>query len=378
MSADRKNMSEIFWVNEKSLDDDQAQAVREIGIDESFILRGPAGSGKTNILLLRAKWLILKKKSHLKIIVFTRSLRDFISEGCAQYGIPADCAITGMQFIRGFLDENMIQYELTKDFELDRAMLAGKAKSLIDSKNISAIFDALLVDESQDYTDTELYVFHRLAKRIVFAADSRQSIYRTTHSPGYPESLVNDQLVTLKYHYRSGLKICNVADAILRDSATYAPLSNECMYPEAEKPSSLELLPFANFSAQINEILSRLEEQLALYPGSRIGVLFPKNEQKIEFLGALAGSKVNSENRIWVDTLHGSKGWEFVAVHIGGCESLPKMGPAQKRLIYTGVLRARTSVAIYYSDNVPGYLSSAAAKIAPPPVDPDWDTLFGV
>ena len=371
-------MSEIFWVGETSLDADQAQAVQGIDVDESFLLRGPAGSGKTNILLLRAKWLTFKAKHHLQLVVFTKSLREFVRSGCAQYKLPEDAVVTGMQFLRSLLSENGIEYELTKEFEVDRAMLAGKAKALIDANNIQNTFDALLVDEAQDYTDTELYVFRRLAKRLVLAADSRQSIYKTTHSPDYLEELVEGKVISLTHHYRSGLKICNVADALLRDPINYPPLSGECMYDENTKPSSLTSHLCSSFEKQIEEIILRLPDQLKLYPKQLIGVLFPKNDQKQIFIKALEESPFDAEGRIWVDTLHGSKGWEFVATHIGGCEALPKMGPAQKRLIYTGILRARTSVALYYSGNMPGYLASAIAKIAPPPKDPGLSKLFEV
>ncbi|SCZ31986.1 MULTISPECIES: AAA family ATPase [Burkholderia] len=371
-------MSEIFWVSESNLDPDQTQAVQGIGVDESFLLRGPAGSGKTNILLLRAKWFTLKAKSHLQLVVFTKSLKVFLQSGCAQYKLSPDIVVTGVQFFRSLLDENGIEYELTKDFEVDRAMLAGKAKALIEAKDIKQIYDALLVDEAQDYTDTELYVFRRLANRLVLAADSRQSIYKSTHSPGYLENLVGDKVVTLEYHYRSGLKICNVADAILRDPVNYPPVSDQCLYDETARPSLIDSHACGSFDAQISEILLRLPDQLKLYPQQRIGVLFPKNEQKQAFLTALESSAIGPEQRIWVDTLHGSKGWEFVATHIGGCEALPKMGPAQKRLIYTGILRARTSVSLYYSGNLPGYLSSAVAKMAPPPDDPEFGKLFEV
>lgn len=370
-------MSEIFWIGEGSLDVDQAKAVQGVGLDESFLLRGPAGSGKTNILLLRAKWFTFKAKSHLQIIVFTKSLRDFVKSGCAQYKISEHTVVTGMQFIRTLLEENGVDYELTGEFESDRAMLAGKAKALIDTKKIENTFDALLVDEAQDYTDTELYVFRRLAQRLVLAADSRQSIYKTTHSSNYLEELVDNRVIALKYHYRSGLSICNVADAILRDPVNYPPLSAECLYDEKNRPSSILPFPCASFDEQVEKILSHLPDQLRLYPKQQIGILFPKNSQKQAFIEVLERSGMEEVGRVWVDTLHGSKGWEFVAIHIGGCEALPKMGPTQKRLIYTGILRARTSVSLYYTEYVPGYLSSAVAKIAPPPHDPGLGSLFG-
>ncbi|MDO8770390.1 MAG: AAA family ATPase [Burkholderiaceae bacterium] len=369
-------MAHTFWVSDQQLDAEQGKAIQGQKADASFLMRGPAGSGKTNVLLLRARWLKLKKLSDIRIIVFTSSLKTFMQDGCKQYGIEPECVVTGIQFFRDLLIEYGVEVERTGDFEEDRVLLAGKVKALIESKNVQDIYQAILVDESQDYMDTELVIFRQLTKRLVLAADSRQSIYRVTHTAGLPEELVQDNVITLQYHYRSGLKLCTVADAILKDNDNFPPMKGECKYDEEARPSSVELHAQPTFSDQINAILQKLPGQLDLYPGEKIGVLFPKREQEAEFSQALVVSGIPMD-RVWCDTLHGGKGWEFRAVHIGGCEALYKMGPTQKRLVYTGILRGQTSANLYYTGNVPGYLDSAIAQLAPPPADPELSQLFG-
>jgi DNA helicase IV len=340
-------------------------------------VRGPAGSGKTNILLLRAKWFKMKALSNFKIISFTASLRDFIRTGCVQYKITPNAAVTCVQFLRELLDEYGIDFESSGNFETDRAVLAGKAKSLVEAKKIPAIYDAILVDECQDYMDTELLVLRQLAKRLVLVADSRQAIYRATHTADLLEQLVDNNVISLKYHYRSGLKLCIVADAILRDSANFAPVHKECRYEEDKRPSSVSVTECPTFADQIQAILDRLPSQLALYPNEQIGVLFPKREQTLAFQDALkVNTTISDKARVRVETIHGAKGWEFRAVHVAGCEALYKMGPMQKRLAYTAVLRGRTSVSIYFSGSLPGYLESALAQLEPPKADPGLGELF--
>jgi superfamily I DNA/RNA helicase len=371
-----KPMAHTFWVNDKQLDAEQGMAIQGQPETASFLLRGPAGSGKTNVLLLRARWLKFKKISDIRIIVFTSSLKTFMQEGCIQYGIEPECVVTGMQFFRELLIEYGVEFEKTGNFEEDRDLLAGKVKALIESQKIPEIYQAILVDESQDYTDTELIIFRQLTKRLVLAADSRQSIYRVTHTAGLPEQLVQENTLTLKYHYRSGLKLCTVADAILKDNVNFPSMKGECKYDEDARPSSVQLYEMPTFADQINAILQKIANQLDLYPGEKVGVLFPKREQEAEFSQALLLAAL-PQDRIWSDTLHGGKGWEFRAVHIGGCEALYKMGPTQKRLIYTGILRGRTAANLYYSGTVPGYLDAAVAQLAPPPADPELSQLFG-
>jgi superfamily I DNA/RNA helicase len=372
-------MSTLFWIRTDQLDGEQRQAVEGIPETKSFLIRGPAGSGKTNILLLRAKWLTLKRKSDFKIVVFTSTLRSFIVAGCEQYGVNPESVVTQMTFFRGILEEFSIPFELTRDFETDRSMLAGKVMSLIDSGRVSSNYcGTILVDEAQDYTDTELLAFRKLTQNLVLAADSRQSIYKATHTLNLPDRLVDGNVVTLRYHYRSGLNLCKVADAVLADSAAYPKLQEECRYSEAALPSSVSPTPCSSFSDQVATIIDNLRSQLDLYPGEPIGVLFPKREQVEEFKTAWLASGVrDAASVVSVCTLHAAKGWEFRAVHLGGCEQLYRMGATQKRLIYTGILRGKTSAHIYYSGHLPGYLEAALAVLEPPRPDPSWDQLLG-
>jgi superfamily I DNA/RNA helicase len=371
-------MSTAFWLSGDELDEDQVRAVETVGEKTSFILRGPAGSGKTNILLLRAKWLIYKKLSNFKIIVFTGSLRDFIGEGCLQYGIDPNSAVTQMTFFREILTENGVPFSTTGDFQNDRTQLAGKVMALIEKGLITEDYcSTLFVDEAQDYTDTELIVFRKLCRTLVLAMDSRQSIYLNTHTPELAEKLVDNNIVNLNYHYRSGLKLCKVADAILAGSSNSAKVQEQCRYPESKRPSSITQLQCENFDLQINSILTHITNQIDLYPDEKLGVLFPKREQAEQFKASfIASSITDKNNQVWIDTLHGAKGREFRAVHIGGLEVLARMGAVQKRLIYTGILRGKTSAQLYFSGHLPSYLDAALATIEPPRPNPALGDLF--
>lgn len=369
----------MFWIRTDQLDSEQRQAVENIPVTASFLLTGPAGSGKTNILLLRAKYLTLKSQSNFKTVVFTKSLQNYVQTGCVHYGIDPASVVTQMGFFREILSEyGVYADDSEEDFEASRAILAGKIMSLIDMGRISDSYcETLLVDEAQDYTDTELLVFRKLCKRLVLAADTRQSIYKTSHTPDLLGKLVDSQIVALRYHYRCGLNLCKVADAILSDAAAYPRLQGECHYPESERPSTVISVLCDNFESQITKILQNLRDHLLLYPGERIGVLFPKREQRDAFNNAMLKSGLSDPNRlIWIDTLHGAKGWEFRAVHLGGCEALYRMGAVQKRLVYTGVLRGKTSAHLYYSGHLPGYLDAALSVLQPPRVNPAFDDLF--
>ncbi|MEN5290932.1 DNA-dependent helicase II [compost metagenome] len=367
-----------FWISAKDLDDEQRQAVEGISENTSFLISGPAGSGKTNILLLRAKWLSYKGLPDYKIIAFTSSLCEFMRHGCNQYGLNPDVVTTQISFFRRILEEYGVEHTAQDDFETERQIISGKVLSLVESKKISQEYcQRILVDECQDYSDTELLIFTRLCRSVVFASDTRQSIYSGTHSIGYPESLVNGKVVDLKYHYRSGLHLCSVADEVLADRARYAPVKDRCRYPEEDMPSSVSSVSLASIDEQYEAILSNVQNQLELYPKERIGVLFPKREMVEQFrkhpsLLALG----SAAQRIQVLTFHSAKGWEFRAVHVAGCESASRMGATQKRLVYTAILRGQTSAHFYYTGHIPPYLEKALESQLPPKQNPNFESLF--
>src|SRR4030042_3177433 len=85
----RALMNETWWVNESDLDDDQKRVIA-LGPDGRHLITGPPGSGKTNMLILRANYLSASGRPNLLILVFTRTLREFLVSGASRYSFPRD------------------------------------------------------------------------------------------------------------------------------------------------------------------------------------------------------------------------------------------------------------------------------------------------
>src|SRR5215216_3429905 len=83
----------LFLIRENDLDEDQ-KAVISLGNDGSHLVIGPPGSGKTNLLLLRAKYLTLAGKPNVVIVVFTTTLARFIASGGRDYAFPPEKIVT--------------------------------------------------------------------------------------------------------------------------------------------------------------------------------------------------------------------------------------------------------------------------------------------
>ena len=71
-------MNETWWVKQEQLDEGQ-KAVIDLPLDQSHLMVGRPGSGKTNLLLLRGSQLVRSNKPNVLILTFTRTLREFVA-----------------------------------------------------------------------------------------------------------------------------------------------------------------------------------------------------------------------------------------------------------------------------------------------------------
>ncbi|MCR4279687.1 MAG: ATP-dependent helicase [Candidatus Zambryskibacteria bacterium] len=360
-------MNETWWVNPDQLDDDQKKAI-ELPIDKSYLIIGPPGSGKTNLLLLHAEYLVRSGKPNVLILSFTRTLKEFIVSGGRQYAFSSLKVKTCIMWEIDLLKEYGITPEECSDFTTLRRNLVCQVQELISNENLANIYDAILLDESQDWLPEEIKIFKQLGKVIFAVADSNQKIYDEEGAIDLLRNMVDEE-VKLRYHYRNGRKICCVSEEVLRKNDDYKFLSPTCNYNETANPSSAQIVRCDNIADLCGKIIVNLSVQVRAFPDELLGVLCLKNED-LELIWAYIESSelaslairqasntgyVNftSDKRICVSTIHSAKGLEFRTVHIANCDNLSKFGPQQKRVIFTAMTRAKTALQLYYLTNVP-------------------------
>src|SRR6266704_2387 len=73
--------SKTWWRSPEDVDADQKKLMTLPPDEPKFLLMGPPGSGKTNVLLLRAVYLIRSGFPNLRVITFGRTLTEFIKSG---------------------------------------------------------------------------------------------------------------------------------------------------------------------------------------------------------------------------------------------------------------------------------------------------------
>ena len=351
---------------------------------------GPPGSGKTKLLLLRAKYMNLAGHPNIMVIVYTRTLREFIVAGGHEYGFPSSKVQTCRRWQQDFLRSYGVRIDPPDDFEGQRTYFSEQIAAIIKKNKLSRVHDAILLDEGQDYLPEEILIFKKLSRVLFATAHSRQKIYNVTDCLDTLKDTV-DEVHLLRSHYRIGATICKIADALAKDSEDFEPLAPASRYDEKARPSSVEHAKCTGIDDEATKIIARLETQLKAYPDDLLGVVCPTNDSVSRVWEAISNSSLaasavlqtaeehaafDPDKHICVSTLHGAKGLEVRAMHMAGCEFLKRF-PHQRNMAYTAVTRAKTSLSLYYSDDIPGYLEQALMSIQASPDLPKIKQLFG-
>jgi superfamily I DNA/RNA helicase len=382
-------MNDTWWVNPDQLDDDQKKVV-ELSLKGSHLIKGPPGSGKTNLLLLRANYMDLAGMKDIVAIVFTRTLQEFLATGGARYSFSSKKLKTCRRWEQDFLLEYGIKANPPDDFDDQRTYFLEEIGKVIEKRKLKSVYDAILLDEAQDYWPEEITMFGKLAKVIFAVADPGQKIYG---GPDPLDALERLPVISheLRLHYRNGPKICLVADEIAKGMGDSRKMITSCNYKDQDNPSSAELFQLPSIEKQAAKIIERLETQLKAFPDQLLGVICPRHEELDKVWDLIAASPVakkailqksshyvpfDGKKRICVCTLHSAKGLEFRTLHIAGTEFISNFSYG-RNMIYTGVTRAKTSLSIYHSDPIPGYLEKAIGKALPPTDPPKLKDAFG-
>ena len=202
-----RKMSGEWWVDPKDLDEYQ-QAAIVLPLDENHLVTGPPGSGKTNLLMLRSTHLIRSGTPNIKMLVFNRTLEEFIASCTTPYSLPRDKLST----IQGW------EMELINQLEVGHKRVGPSWHSeancrilgeLVLSQNLQHLYDVILIDECQDYLKEEVEIILRLAKTVFAAGDQHQQIY--DHENPIPFIASHCMEHRLPHHYRNGHRIRELA-----------------------------------------------------------------------------------------------------------------------------------------------------------------------
>jgi len=183
-------MTDTWWVKQGQLDPEQKN-VFTLPITDDYLVKGPPGSGKTNVLLLWGKRLIGSNIPDIVVVVHTRTLQEFIRSGAPKYGIPSTKIVTFRKFGTDLLYRVGAGVTLPADFDKSREVLVDALQAQISAKRIQQEYACVLVDEAQDFLPGEIDVMRVLGQRFFGVADEPKGYAIPTTQLAHDESLAD-------------------------------------------------------------------------------------------------------------------------------------------------------------------------------------------
>jgi superfamily I DNA/RNA helicase len=369
-------MNKSWWKSKDEMDDDQKAFIR-LSPRGKHLLVGPPGSGKTNLLLLRAQFLAGSGEKNVLIVTYSKELADFIRSGISNKGlISASQVKTYHSWAFDHILQHLGEYALAKgtDFD-DEARIKVYEKVLLANQKLPSqkLFSAIFVDEAQDLTNGELAALIGLSDNVCICGDERQGIYnRDGLSVAATSGL---EIHKLTRHFRIGQKVAHVADRLMPPNVGEQSLEDTSNYnPKDQGESSAKMHNCVDRNAQFETMLELIKIQLDAFKDDTIGIFCGLKESSKELRerfnataisdlvcvhGIDENASFNGSCRIHVLTIHSAKGTEFRAVHLYGAEDLLKFPLNRSRLGFTAITRAKTALNAYITGETNKRLENA-------------------
>jgi superfamily I DNA and RNA helicase len=381
----------LWWVQKNQLDPTQISLIESLPLRERFLILGPPGSGKTNVLVRRAQFVRGQNMPNVLVLTFTRPLTEFLKTGCyddqRREIFPVNCVSTIESWTRSlYAAHGEALPSQDGDLTSWKRQLAVGASGL-KAQGRMPQYDALFIDEAQDLLPEEIELLAQWTPVLFFTGDDRQRIYESTEGLSTVRRIVpsaNERV--LKFHYRLAPKICQVADRILLPQGGVS-LESTALY-KGPSPATVNIASAAlSKDEQIQQTIEKLKEQIRVYAdlikqGDRIGVITARTEDRDDIYYALESDPVLTgkskiirarEDRadqydptfdpdvpICLLTVKGCKGLEFRAVHWLYADEISYYHNAEH--YYTVVTRAKTSLDISFTTTLPQILARAHAQ----------------
>lgn len=343
------------------------------------ILTGPAGSGKTLVLVARARLLSKKHPTWtIRVVCYNNALKPYL-EGL----------VRGLRNVHVFTFYELIQAN-GHSFKMKDSSEGIAERQYKGQIHISKSADALLVDEAQDfYAGWLKYMIDTVREDrsgVFLVGDETQSLYRQTNL-AEDVSAYSPKILMLEKPYRSTRQILEFVGALLPE----ALIERADLAPGGAVPD-LVYVPAGSLKARYHAIALALDISRNLNLDSSlklgdIGILCTRHFDikgiigQVGRLGALLQELMGAplaispifqgfasgldlgEDSIKMLTVHSAKGLEFRQIYLVGLEHLAgdlielanqssnQLGEAALNLI--GPTRAKDRLTVYYSkDNV--------------------------
>jgi superfamily I DNA/RNA helicase len=345
---------------------DQRLAV-EMTVNTHCVIAGGTGSGKTQVILHRAKHLSSRfalPPERFRIVVLTSTLRHALASACPLLDIPPECIMTFrelcVEYYRTHIDKNvpMFIYIGTGVRQADFSAIRPDVELHV-SKASRPAFDLIFVDEGQDLDINAFLLIRALARHVTVTIDHGQQIYpnRASESDILAILGLRERSMTLPGCLRCNPHVVNLAAALLEDPAErQAFLSHVRTVPQDRETPVIYFAPPFSYTPHLAQTIR--DRQIA---GDRVGVIVPTQKCIPTVARNLRDEGVEIETPKYRDftsmkpkllTYHGCKGLTFDTVCLPFLEDTDLWDPLidnLQRFIFLAVTRATRWV--YISSN---------------------------
>ena len=254
----------LWWVSKDQLDRYQMTLIDELPLHDTFLVLGPPGSGKTNVLLRRAQFVRGQDMPNVLVLTFTRALTEFLRTGCMDTHdreiFPRTRVTTIESWLRSLYSRHKCELPKRPDDLTEwKRRLAHGALHFIDAGKLPR-YDSLFIDEAQDLVQEEVDLLAKWSDALFLVGDDRQQIFAGAEGLQAVRQVVpSDNERTLPFHYRVAPEICRVADRILLPQ-TGDGLAATCHY-NGPQPATVMMQPNAQSRLdQMNTVAQRLSD----------------------------------------------------------------------------------------------------------------------
>lgn len=341
---------------------DQARAVRMDPAEHRIIFGGP-GSGKTQVLLHRAKFLRERwnvAADRFRILVFTNVLKHYIRSALDLLDLPEDSVMTFDHWCRLFYEEH-VSRRVPWDPVSKQPDFAATRRGVLNAltgNGREPLYDFVLVDEGQDLTEEAFAILTRVAVHVTVCMDHKQQIYdEGTNESGILARLgLRRRNATLLDAFRCSPYIVRTAATLIDDIEERHIFVNQARTAQIARETLL-LYKAKSFDDERDRLIEILRVRLAR--NERIAVLFPQYRQVAGFglwlREAGLDVEIQSKRRAGESemdftnlkpkllTYHSAKGLTFDTVLMPRlvADGFPSVPAARlKRLLFVGLTRA--------------------------------------
>lgn len=366
---------------------DQQRAVMLDPEHHHAIVGGP-GSGKTQVLLHRARYLCDSRDvdpDRFRIFVYTNVLKGYIRSALGDLTLPEENVLTFDHWCRLYYQRhvnNRLPWDAVErrpDFPAIRQSVINHAQN---GHSSLPIFDFILVDEGQDLEEEVFSFLAKISRHVTVCIDNKQQIYDngSTEAGILYKLGIRRSNITFTEAFRVCPYVVEVAAAFISDPLERERFKNQTRQEQTERQTPL--VYFArNFEDEKQMLYNMVRERLL--KNERIGILVPQNRQAFGLAKGLSevGIEVEVPERAGKNTMpthdfassrpkimayHSAKGLTFDSVFMPRlvAGSFNRTRPdVLERLLFMAITRATKWC--YFSTNYTNPLPILVDRLTP-------------